>query len=570
MSKASIFRAWQLEQLEGLVPMARLHSVVSNNVDKIGFDEASESNIVLSKLQSKLFDTHRNCCYPEYISQVEQNSRTIILVLDGAMTIYGEKLKHLTRGKCMVLPRCREMKTPSAPGELCPSVRGSLEASSSEIADVSFSSKNAFFMLLSDVAIRSVAQTFMMSSNVEFALHGDAGIRSQAITLDSLRQTANCKTTTFYPGEVHTASPTDGMIRIIASGLCSQSQGENPEARLIDTCNIRQIALTEELSFSQVMFFALKRKGKNDHITSGLQSGLKNDRAMGIHSMQNDISAQKNARAAALNTQNTHLQPRLSGTTQHEIPEKLIANVESCVENPFMMTLPAFSSRDLESTLPQSPSVLRRLQKSAENFQAKPGLAESTASSPILFLPPIGKTDTLSASRVSKNTPFWGYTPDLWLPLSNAKFFWALIRLFVHSCTKKIQNLLEKGQPLDVSSLCGFRNERKKTQLFYHFWTISVVYTLSCSEVLHIFNPVLHAVSRVASWHNSLCVKPHFRNAENVENLLAGTCALKCFSRIPESTRRALLKRCLYEEWPPGALVLCTLFQFIILVVMLL
>jgi hypothetical protein len=358
------------------------------------------------------------------------------------------------------------------------------------------------------------------------------------------------------------------MISIVASGLCSQWQGENPEARLIDTCNIRQIALTEELSFSQVIFFALKRKKKNDHITSGLQSGLDSDRAMGIHSKQNDISVQKNARAATVNTQNTHLQPKLSGTTQNEIPAKLIATGERCVENPFMMTLPAFSSRDLESTLPQSPSVVfKRLQKSAENFQTKPGLAESTASSPILFLPPIGKTDAISANQVSKNTAFWGYTPDLQLPLSNAKFFWALIRLFVHSCTKQIQNLLEKGQPLDVSSLCGFRNERQKTQLFHHFWTISVVYTLSCSEVLHIFNPVLHAVSRVASWHNSLCVKPHFRNAENVENLLAGTCALKCFSSIPQSTRRALLKRCLYEEWPPGALVLCTLFHFIILVV---
>jgi molybdenum cofactor biosynthesis enzyme MoaA len=60
-----------------------------------------------------------------------------------------------------------------------------------------------------------------------------------------------------------------------------------------------------------------------------------------------------------------------------------------------------------------------------------------------------------------------------------------------------------------------------------------------------------------------LCVKTYFRNSENIENLINGTRNLKCFSCIPESTRRVLLNRCSFEEWPSGALILCTLFGLI-------
>jgi hypothetical protein len=133
----------------------------------------------------------------------------------------------------------------------------------------------------------------------------------------------------------------------------------------------------------------------------------------------------------------------------------------------------------------------------------------------------------------------------------------------VYSCTKKVQALLGKGQSLDVLPLCGIQNKCRSGQLFHKFRTISVVYTIPCSEALPIFNPFLHAISRVASWQNVLCVKTYFRNSENIENLINGTRNLKCFSCIPESTRRVLLNRCSFEEWPSGALILCTLFGLI-------
>jgi hypothetical protein len=223
--------------------------------------------------------------------------------------------------------------------------------------------------------------------------------------------------------------------------------------------------------------------------------------------------------------------------------------------------------------LPQSPSVLKRKslqQRCDESFQMlQLGLAESTASSATQLSPCVDEAVLLSGKKVSKHTAFWGYTPDLQTPLSNAKFYWALIRLFVNYCKKQIQVVLEKGEPLDVSSLCpDFQSQFRQGQLFHHFWTVSVVYTLPCSQALHIFDPILYAVSRVAAWHSVLSVKPHFRNAENIQNLVSGTRNLKCFSCIPEATRRVLLSRCSFEEWPPGALILCTLFDFVSLLLM--
>jgi hypothetical protein len=575
MSKASVFRSWQLEQLEGLVPMARLHSIISNDEDRIAFEDASESKIVLCKLKSRRFETHRTCCYPEYIDQIRQSKRTLLLVLDGSLTIHEQNCtKHLARGQNIVFSQHRETKHASASNELLPSVSGFSKTSSSDFGNMSYSSRSAFFLLLSDIAINSVAKTILgsISSNVQFSLHGNTAIRSQAITLDVICQAMNCEATVFYPGEVHSFS--EGMLSIIVCGLCAQNQGEKIAARLMNTCNIRQIALTRELSLSQAVFFAIQRKrGQSTpqlkQAASGqlkyLDSGPNNDSAIEINSAQNEISIQKNERVAE---PRTGLQPKFStGKIPNEDPTNLIAHAVRCTENPFIMKQPAFSSLDLEGTLPQSPSVSKKkslLQRCDQSFQMlQPGLAESTTSSATLLSPRVDEAVLLSGKKVSKHTAFWGYTPDMQTPLSNAKFYWALIRLFVNSCTKKIQVLLGKGEPLDVSSLCGFQNECQKGQLFHNFWTVSVVYTLPCSQVLHIFNPILYAVSRVATWHSVLREKPHFRNAENIENLLTGTSNLKCFSCIPETTRRVLLNRCLFEEWPPGALILCTLFDFV-------
>lgn len=569
ISKSSIFCAWQQDQLEGLVPMARLHSVISNGEDRHDFEDAHESNIILSKLKSKQFEPYRAYCYPEHIDNTRRCERTILLVVDGALTIHEKNsVNHLTKGQSMVLSHFNETKNASTASAVCPS-DGFLEAISLEFGGISYSCKKAFFLLLSENAIQSVAKTTLMSSSVEFCLNGDSVVRSQKITLDAICQAPHCKTSVFYPGDVHTASPSNGLLSIIVCGQCSQSQGENLASRLKDTCNIRQIALTEELSLAQVVFLASKEKRNRDDCFKLNQISGKPSKGFYSEPPNNHSSKEPNLKKPEISFHNTesasgastYFQANSAGENENEVP------TERCVENPFLKVLLPFSSQNLESALPQSPSVLKSkglLRQSAEGFQRLPPfLAKSILSPPAQVTMQVHEAQLISDRHISRNTAFWGYTPDLQTPLSDAKFHWALIRLFVYSCTKKVQAFLGKGQSLDVLSLCGIQNKCRSGQLFHKFRTMSVVYTIPCSQALPIFNPFLHAISRVASWQNTLCVKTYFRNSENVENLINGTRNLKCFSCIPESTRRVLLNRCSFEEWPSGALILCTLLDLI-------
>jgi len=161
----------------------------------------------------------------------------------------------------MVLTSCDGTKSASALKKLHSSESDVAVPSELKFAHISYSTHNVFFMMVSEAAIQSVARTkSMMSSNVHFSLHGDAVIRSQAITLDTLGQAKNCETQVFYPGEVISTSVSDGTISVIVCGQCSKTHGENLAARFHDTCDTRQIAQTKCLSASQAIFFAIKRK----------------------------------------------------------------------------------------------------------------------------------------------------------------------------------------------------------------------------------------------------------------------------------------------------------------------
>jgi hypothetical protein len=421
ISKSSTFCAWQQDQLECLVPMARLHSVISNGEDRHGFEDANESNILLSKLKSKQFEPHRACCQPEHIDHTRRCERTILFVLDGALTIHEKNsASHLTKGQSMVLSHCNETKGASTSSAVCPS-DDLLEAISLEFGDISYSSKKAFFLLLSENAIKSVAKTTLMSSSVEFSLNGDGVIRSQKITLDAICQAPHCKTSVFYPGDVHTASPSNGMLSIIVCGQCSQSQGENLASRLKDTCNIRQIALTEELSLSQVVFLASKEKRNRDdclklkqisgHPSKGFYSGPPNNHSCKEPNLNKPEIIFQNTESAS--AAGNYLQAKVSaGENENEVPTEVMAKTERCVENPFLMVLPAFSSQNLESTLPQSPSVLKSkglLRKSAERFQRLPPfLAKSIVSPPAQVPIRVDEADLISDRQISRNTAFWG------------------------------------------------------------------------------------------------------------------------------------------------------------------
>jgi hypothetical protein len=574
LSKVSIFRDWQMDQLEGLVPMARLHSVHSNCVDEICFEDSNASNIILSKL-SKHFDSHRKCCYPEYVRRLGQSRRTVLVVLDGELNIHGKKCnKNVTKGHCIVLSMCDGIQPASPLSELHDSKNRNQEASIFEFGDITYTSNHAFFLMLSDTAIESVARTMIISSKVEFSLHGDTMIRSQAMTLDALCHAENFEAKVFYPNEVSAASATDGTISIIVCGRCSQMQGENLAARLKDTCNARHIAETEELSLSQAIFFAVNQKRVVLNAASTLKqkignntvicnSGTDDDFLVENHSKKTEISIFTNY--SGISTTGTRLISGSSaGNCQHDAPTaNFKANAECCVANPFMKTLPATRNDYFEGTLPQSPSVQKKQSKSHSFAKKSQVLLSETDKCTIslakLFSSDLHEANTLSCKKITKETAFWGYTPALQKQLSDAKFYWALIRLFVHSCSKKVRRTLRRGESLDITPICSFHNHGRKGEISHRFFTLSVVYTISCNQAVAIFNPFLHSISRVACWHNDLGEKPYFRSAENVEKLLADTCNLKCFSSIPKSTRRLIIAQCLLEEWPPGTLILCML-----------
>jgi hypothetical protein len=564
LSKVSIFRDWQTDQLEGLVPMASVHSIISECVNEIGFEEPHATNIVLVKLKSKQFDVHREICYPEYVRRIKLKKRTILIVLDGEMNVRSKNCnKHLMKSNCMLLSPCDEIESAaSTSGEFIDSNTRFRDSSSLQFGDISYTSHHVFFMLLSEAAVESVASTTIMSSKVEFSLHGDSAIRSQAITLDAMCRAKKCETKVFYPGEVCSAGKADRKFSMIVSGNCVQKQGEDLAARFKDTCNSRQIAQSEEPSLSQAIFFAIRQKRavrkacmklkpKFNNITVKRHPGAHVDPSQDAH-VQHEFFIPGNGDGIA--AQVTQMLLEISpGNRKHNIPAtNYRANAERTVGNPFMMALPAFRDDDAEGALPRSPAVRKKESKFAS-------INESTASSPEPVFPSVDKIDTVSCDQITKNTAFWGYTPALQKPLSNAKFYWALIRIFVHSCTKKVRNVLRKGESLDVSHLCDFQGHGGKSRISHTFLTLSVVYTIPCDQAVTIFNPCLHAISRVASWHNDLCCKPYFRNAENIEKIQAGTRNLKCFSKIPQSTLKHIFANCLFEEWPPGTLILCTL-----------
>jgi hypothetical protein len=251
---------------------------------------------------------------------------------------------------------------------------------------------------------------------------------------------------------------------------------------------------------------------------------------------------------------------------KHEASAYNSAKSDRCFMNPFIAKLPAVSpshpSSQEEGTLPQSPSVQKKrgmLAKNLDNIDVMPKNSGPT-SSPDLD----DDLDSIfSTNQLTEQSTFWGYTPDLQMPLSKAKFNWALIRLFVYSCKKKVQDLFGRGQFLDVSNLVRVQESWRKGHLSWKFSALSVVCTLPCEEALATFNPILHSISRVASWHQDLNEQPHFRSATNVEKLLVGTRFLRGISTIPESTRRILLKCCSFEVWPPGALMLCMILKSI-------
>lgn len=544
MSKVSIFSTWQLGQLEALVPMTSLTSISTNIVDRIGFEDSNETNIILNKLKSKQFEVHRASCYLEYSRRIGLSSRTILLVLDGAITIHeNDRTKCLHKGQSMVLSSCDGTKSASALKKLHSSETYVAVPSELKFTHISYSTDNVFFMMLSEAAIQSVARTkMMMSSNVQFSLHGDAVIRSQAITLDALGQATNCETQVFYPGEVLSTSASDGTISVIVCGQCSKTHGENLAARFHDTCNMRQIAQTECLSASQAIFFAVKRK------TVALNATVKQT-AQNLHFASHNVPV-----GLENNDSEVIVLPDFSAEKlPNEYQAKHTASPQHCSENPFLMMLPLYSGENFEGGLPQSPAVRKKKDLLISQLNVSTAVSAETTVSPEL---------DDAHRQITKNTEFWGYTPDLQKPLSNSKFYWGLIRLFVHACKTKFQCLLETGQPLDSSSLCGFRNERRKIQVSYKFLNISVVYKLPCDQARLIFDPCLHNISRVAVWNNDLCEKPYFRSAENVQNLFTCTQNLNCFSKIPELTRRLILNRCSFEVWPPGALILCALLSF--------
>jgi hypothetical protein len=550
MSKCSIFRTWQLEQLEALVPMTSLTSISTNIVDRI-CEDSSESNIILNKLKSKQFDAHRASCYPEYCRQIGLSRRTILLVLEGAITIRKKYFtKYLKKGQSMVLNSYDENKSASESNKLHSSKTDVAEPIQLKFAHISYSSQNVFFMMLSEAAIQSISRMKMMSSNVKFSLHGDTVIRSQAITLDAIGQAAKCETLVFYPGDVLSTSVTDGTISVIVSGHCSKTQGENLAARFKDTCNIRQIAQTECLSISQSILLAIKQKtvARNPSVKQTAQN---------IHFASNNVPVTLEKKDSAV-----ILLPDVSDEKfPTEFQEKQTANAQHCAENPFLMILPSVSRENFDGDLTQSPAVRKKkdlIKKYHDESFGNP-LSDLNVSTAVSARTKISPDHDYACRQITKNTAFWGYSPDLQQPLSSSKFYWGLIRLFVHACKTKFQCVLETGQPLDSSSLCGFRNERQKIQISYNFFTVSVVYKLPCDQARLIVDPCFHSISRVVLWHNDLSEKPYFRRAENVQNLLTGTQNLKCFSNIPELTRRLILNCCSFEVWPPGALILCTL-----------
>jgi len=527
ISKLFIFHSWQLEQLEGLAPMASLHSAISTSGNRIRFEDSDASNIVLKKLRSKQFDTHR-AIYSEYVQQLGLSKRTVLLVLDGALTIHqNNRVKHLQRGQSTVLNHDHATKSACSPESL-------------EHTSFAFE-ENSFFLLLSEAAIKSVAQTTILSSKVEFSLARDSVILTDAITLGAIGQAPNCQKRVFFPGEVFTAHPTEtDDISIVLCGLSSSAKSENVAARLQATCIVRQIAETESQSLRQTVFFATK--------TKKLKRNLGQEEKCGVMMLrsQSEISAVKRESS--------------------EISTIYTADAERSVENPFLKTIPPIPLHfeGYEGDLPRSPSLHKKnalpgLDKSTPIHSLYPRKLESEyASIEDLPMPDVPSHVVFENERpvITKNTAFWGYTPELHEPCSSAKFYWALIRLFVHSCKKRAQNFKATGQPLDLSPLHHFENEGRH---WFKFLTVSVIYTLPCNEALVVLNPLLHVITHFATWHNDFCVQAHFRSAKNVENLLLRTSILKCFSCIPEQTRRLLLHRCSFEEWPPGALILCML-----------
>lgn len=551
IGKVSIFGLWQQEQLECLAPMASLHSANSTCDVTMHVEDSNASNIVLKKLRSKQFDIHR-AIYSDYVRQLGLSKRSVLLVLDGVLNIHQKnRVKHLQRGETMVLNHVGGTKS----SVHCSSE--SLEPSSFTFNEISCSSDSSFFYcIVSQAAIKSVARTTMFNSKVEFSLARDSLIRSQAITLDAIEQAPNCNIRVFFPSEVFTVHPseTDDPISIIVCGFSSCAKSENVAARFQATCIVRQIAESQSLSLQQTVFFAASRKTQRN---PGQQEQKKSWRINDPFIM-------------------TRSQPEISAAEHESSKTNYSAAAERNIENPFMKKLPPIPLlfEGFEACFPRSPSLHKRKgHLSNANIEMPlPGLDKSTLPScslrprkfelehadledvPLMTEPFSHTFVERECPVVTKNTAFWGYTPQLHEPCSNAKFYWALVRLFVHSCQKRVHDLKSTGQPLDISPLYHVGNEGQQR---FKFLTVSVLYTLPCNEAKVVLNPLQHVITNFVTWQNDLCVQAHFRSANNVSNLLARTSNLKCFSSIPEQTRKLILSSCSFEEWPPGALILC-------------
>ena len=84
MSKVSIFSTWQLGQLEALVPMTSLTSISTNIVDRIGFEDSNETNIILNKLKSQeIHDTSSPLFSRSSTTSTFATSTTIAAASDG-------------------------------------------------------------------------------------------------------------------------------------------------------------------------------------------------------------------------------------------------------------------------------------------------------------------------------------------------------------------------------------------------------------------------------------------------------------------------------------------------------
>jgi hypothetical protein len=395
MSKVSIFSTWQLGQLEALVPMTSLTSISANIVDRISFEDSNQTNIILNKLKSQQFDVHRAGCYLEYSRRIGLSSRTILLVLDGAIAIHEkDRTKCLHKGHSMVLTSCDGTKSASASKKLHSSETDIAVPSELKFTHISYSTHNVFFMMVSEAAIQSVARTkSMMSTNVEFSLHGDAVIRSQAITLDALGHAMNCETQVFYPGEVLSTSVSDGTISVIVCGQCSKTHGENLAARFHDTCDTRQIAQTESLSASQAIFFAVKRK-------SVALNAIVKQTKQSLHTASNNVPT-----GLENNDSEVILLPDFSAEKlPNEFQANHTASPQHCSENPFLMMLPSFSGENFEGGLPQSPALRKKKDLLKSQLNVSTAVSAETKVSP-------ERDET--RRQITKNTAFWGYKVHL-------------------------------------------------------------------------------------------------------------------------------------------------------------